>query len=399
MNRTAPTTVRRLLQVLALSSISALIAVFLAEGLLHLFPDFLPLELQVLVDDESSERGVADPRIGNLPEPGSTGVIRTRDFRIEHRIDAHGFRNSEPWPEVADIVVIGDSLVFGYGVEANRAWPEVLKNELHGRSVVNLGLIGAGPQQYRRVYETFGRGLRPRLVIIAMFPSNDFWDAEMFEQWLASGAGGNYMEWRDFGRGIPGRGTWRRPGGGRETLLRNSYLYNLLRFTWNATRGRTESGHTFRLDDGTALQLRPASVIQRMQYASPPSATFDIVVETIQAISDAAAADGAKTLVVLQPSKERVYMPLIGEPAPDAGKALRTALAERQIEFLDPAPAFQRRAAGGGQLFFPNDGHPNESGYELIAHEVAAHIVLGKLLESDGASKQFTPSGAAERLD
>lgn len=399
MNRARPSTGRRVSQVLALSSISAIFALILAEGLLHLFPGFLPVELQVLVSDDSSERGVADPRIGNLPEPGSTGVIRTRDFRIEHRIDAHGFRNSARWPEVADIVVIGDSLVFGYGVEADRAWPEILKNELHGRSVVNLGLIGAGPQQYRRVYETFGRSLRPRLVIIAMFASNDFWDAEMFEQWLASGAGGNYMEWRDFGRGTPGRGMWRRPGGLREILLRNSYVYNLLRFTWKATRGQPESGHTFRLDDGTVMQLRPASLIQRMQYASPPSAIFDIVVESIQAIRDAAAADGARMLVVLQPSKEKVYLPLLGESAPDAGKALRTALAERQIEFLDFAPAFRRRAAEGGQLFFPNDGHPNESGYGLIAREVAAYIALGKLLEADGASKQFTSPRTAEQLD
>jgi len=387
------------LQVLALSSISAIFALFLAEGLLHLFPGFLPVELQVLISNDSSERGVADPRIGNLPEAGSTGVIRTRDFRIEHRIDAHGFRNSAPWPEIADIVVIGDSLVFGYGVEADRAWPEVLKNELHGRSIVNLGLIGAGPQQYRRVYETFGRSLRPRLVIIAMFASNDFWDAEMFEEWLASGAGGNYMEWRDFGRGTLGGKPGRTLGGLLEMLHRNSHVYNLLRFARRAWRGDHEIDHGYRLDDGTVMQLRPASLIQRMQNASPPSAIFDIVVESIQAIRDAAAADGARTLVVLQPSKEKVYLPLLGESPPDPGIALRAALSRLHIEFLDLTPAFRQQAAEGGALFFPNDGHPNQSGYGLIAREVATYIALGKLLDADGASKQFTSPRVAEQLD
>ncbi len=378
---------RRFLQLVVLSAISAVFALIMAEGLLHLFPGVLPIELQVLLSDEPGERGVADARIGNLPEPASTGVIWTQDFKIEHRIDAHGFRNSRPWPDVADIIVIGDSLVFGYGVEADLAWPEVLRNGLPGRNVVNLGLIGAGPQQYRRIYETFGGGLRPRLVIIAMFASNDFWDAEMFELWLASGVGGNYLEWRDFERETAGIKPWRPLRRLRDVLRREGYVYNLLRFARQLWRDESESGHALRFDDEIVMQLRPASVMNRIQNAEPPNAVFDIVLESIQAIHDAAMADGARTLVVLQPSKEKVYLPLIGESAPDASAALRDALAERQIEFLDLTPAFHRRAAAGKPLFFPNDGHPNESGYRLIAHEVSAYIVRGKLLDAGGATK------------
>ncbi|MGH8131361.1 MAG: SGNH/GDSL hydrolase family protein [Steroidobacteraceae bacterium] len=378
---------RRLLQLLVLSAISVIFALILAETLLHLFPRILPIELQVLLGDDLGERGVADARIGNLPEPGSTGVIWTNDFRIEHRIDAHGFRNSRPWPEAADIIVIGDSLVFGYGVEADRAWPEVLGKELPGRSVVNLGLIGAGPQQYRRIYDTFGERLRPRLVVIGMFASNDFWDAEMFEDWLASGVGGNYLEWRDFRRepeGVELRWPLRSL---RNVLRRESYVYNLLRFTRQAWRSKSGNGHTVLLENEIVMQLSPASVLQRMQNTKPPNAVFDIVLESIQAIHDAATADGAGTLVVLQPSKEKVYLPLIGESSPDASSSLREYLAQRQIEFLDLTPAFQRRLAAEEPLFFPNDGHPNEAGYSLIAREVAAYIVRGELLDAGEATK------------
>jgi hypothetical protein len=43
----------------------------------------------------------------------------------------------------------------------------------------------------------FGQ-LRPKVVLVGLFIGNDFWDAEMFDLWFKSGAGGSYMIWRDF---------------------------------------------------------------------------------------------------------------------------------------------------------------------------------------------------------
>lgn len=379
-------TVRRALTVIGLVSASGLLALVAAEGLLHLLPNAVPLELQILLGDRSDERGIADVRIGNLPVPGSTGVVWTRDFKIKHQIDDHGFRNSGPWPETADVVVIGDSLVFGYGVEAGQAWPMVLKNELPGRSVINLGLIGAGPQQYRRVYETYGRPLRPQLVIIAMFAANDFWDAEMFEEWLASGIGGNYLEWRDFNRGTARHGYRRTLQSLEHVLHRESYIYNLLRLVQRG-RDRAASRHSLRWSDGVTMQLYPAELEQRLWNAAPAGPLFQKVLESIEAIHDAAAAGGSRTLVVFQPGKEYVYLPFVGGSAVHPGKPLLEALEERQIDCLDLSPMFRRRAEAGDRLFFPNDGHPNELGYALTGHEVAGYIRQGGLLDERAASR------------
>lgn len=376
---------RNILKVLALSAISAVFALALAEGLLHLFPSLLPIELQVLFSDDPGGRGVADARIGNLPVPGSTGVVWTRDFRIEHQIDAHGFRNAKPWPEVADVIVIGDSLVFGYGVEADQAWPVLLENELPGRRVINLGLSGAGPQPYLRIYETFGRSLHPRLVVIAMFPANDFWDAQMFSEWLASGVGGNVLEWRDFGRGID-KFDYRRP---RKSLLlflrRESYVYNLLRLVERARRN-AGSGYSLPWSDGVTLRLYPNDLERKMRGTEPAGPIFTLVLNSIEAIHDTAAADGSRTLVVLQPDKEYVYMPFVGKPVPYAGKQLLDALAERNIDYLDLSPIYRRRAEAGDRLFYPNDGHPNELGYALTGRAVADYIRRKGLLDDRGAS-------------
>ena len=160
----------------------------------------LPLELQIALEDSPETRDLSHPYIGNLHTPNGPLIVRTSEFKIPYPTDAHGFNNADPWPTRADIVTVGDSLTFGYGVAPDEAWPAVVARELPDTKVINLGLIGAGFQQYLRVYETFGLPLEPRILLIGVFVANDFWDAEKFDAWLKSGAGGNYMVWRDFGR-------------------------------------------------------------------------------------------------------------------------------------------------------------------------------------------------------
>lgn len=137
--------------------------------------------------------GIAHPYIGHLHTPYSHIMIEGKGFRAVHDTDGHGFRNSWPWPwpERAEVVVVGDSLTFGYGVAASEAWPSVLAAALPGTRVINLGLIGASTPQYLRTYEVFGAPLRPRVVLIGVFAQNDFWDAGLYDQWLRLGAEGN----------------------------------------------------------------------------------------------------------------------------------------------------------------------------------------------------------------
>ena len=194
---------RLLIGVLLLSSFGIAAALALVEGVFHLLPGLLPVEVQQQVQASPKTMGVSHPYIGNLQTPNREGVIWGSDFRATHHTDAHGFRNPSPWPEQADIVVVGDSLVFGYGVEDDQAWPALLAQAAPQLHLINLGLIGASPQQSLRVYETFGVPLRPQLLLVGFFAANDFWDAGLFDQWLRSGVGGHYLVWRDFGRNAP----------------------------------------------------------------------------------------------------------------------------------------------------------------------------------------------------
>jgi hypothetical protein len=155
------------------------------EGLLRATAGLLPAEIRNVMQATPGGFGVSHPYIGHLHKPNASIALAGRDFAVLHHTDARGVRNRWPWPERADIVVVGDSLVFGYGVADHEAWPARLASAIPGAQIVNLGLIGAGPQQYLRVFETFGLPLRPRLVVVGLFPQNDFWDGDC----LGSGFG------------------------------------------------------------------------------------------------------------------------------------------------------------------------------------------------------------------
>lgn len=356
---------------LALLAGSVVFTLVLAEGVLRAFPDLLPEGAQLRMHwDELIDQGTvseAHPTIGFLYPAGYRGEIGRRDFRFEYTTDEMGFRNPGPWPDTAEILALGDSQTFGYGVSDGSSWPRLLDESLPGIRVLNLSLIGGAPQQYQRIYETFGPRLHPRLVVFALFPGNDLTDARTFADWLRSGAEGNYDVWRFFGGRPPGEGR-----GWRDWISR-SYLLAFAREVRNSF-GSPFAGRTFETADGSRLRLAPSLRQGNAQRARPGHPDFELVMEAIEATRAQASADGAAFLVLLIPSKEEIYLPLLGEPVPDALTPFARELAERGIPALDLTPAFRRQAEAGEALFFEVDGHANARGYRLMARVIQDHV-------------------------
>jgi lysophospholipase L1-like esterase len=360
---------KRLAKNFALVVISSIFTILLAEGVLHLVPDLLPIEVRQALNS----KGWAHPEIGNLPEPNSSGVIVTRDFESHYKVDENGFRNAGSWPTETDIVVVGDSLVFGYGVDADSAWPQLLSGHT-GMDVLNLGLIGASPQQYRKIYETFARPLKPAVVVIGFFARNDFWDADKYATWERSGIGGNYLEWRGFGR--PTAGQFEKPLYRIMYALRKrSFVLALLKFGRDALSGRKSAAPTeLTLVDGSQMLLHGKDYDFKTVLSEPNNETFELVVGEIRQIRDAALKDGSRLVVLLQPAKEEVYRESSDAPQADATAALRGRLEQLDIEFIDAAPALQELAQNSAPLYFPTDGHPNAEGYAAFAKLVAEYL-------------------------
>jgi lysophospholipase L1-like esterase len=274
-------------------------------------------------------------------------------------------------------VALGDSFTFGYGVEDDRAWPALLLQAMPLLRVLNLGLSGAGAPQYVHVYETFGMPRHPKLVIVGVFAGNDFERAERFDRWVRSGVPGNYLEWQNMEAAQRRRNSLPQPLASLEGLLRrHSILYNLDRQARLVVRMWMQGEpRVFRFADGVRLQLLThAAVASITAVAQPESREFQLVLQAYKRLQALTQKQGAQLLLVFLPSKEEVYVPLLGEPAPDYSSSLRLALERQGMATLDLTPAFRQHAAAGERLFFSVDGHTNQQGYGLIAQEILRYL-------------------------
>lgn len=91
--------------------------------------------------------------------------------------NSHGFRSAEIDPEKKQIVVLGDSVAWGYGVSDDQTFPYALDFLLEplGRQVSNLAVSGYGiGQHYLYFKKHSGKFNQLERVILVLFPDNDF---------------------------------------------------------------------------------------------------------------------------------------------------------------------------------------------------------------------------------
>ncbi len=72
------------------------------------------------------------------------------------------------------IAVLGDSFVFGFGVQDSESFPALLESQNKTREVLNLGVPGYGIDQIYLSYREIARQYHLDIVLIGIFPE-DFW--------------------------------------------------------------------------------------------------------------------------------------------------------------------------------------------------------------------------------
>ena len=335
----------------AFRRIAALVTVLLA-----LAAGELAARLAVLGRVESLDRDawhVFDPVLGWRGKAGFVGegtvpVEPPRRFSV--RLNANGWRQGEiapaPAPDARRICLVGDSYVFGWGVEAEEALPPRLEALLGpGVEVLNLGVCAYGVDQMRLVVEREALPLRPDLIVVAVI-------ADDFRRALRAVANVGHRKPRYVldPRGTPrltgvpvpppaAPGSWQRedepPEGGPFLLWRAGQLLERVRV---GLGGGERARLRWRL--GEAL-LRDA---QRL-----------------------AAAQGVPLVVALLPMQKH----LEGRE----GDPVRPLLLELEpgLPVCDVYPAFEA-APDRASLFIPQDGHPSPAGQALQAEALAGFL-------------------------
>lgn len=284
--------------------------------------------------------------------------LRTSDLGL----GGPGFRE-ETVQTPAFAVAVGDSFTFGLGVPAQETWVQRLQEEL-GREIVNLGQPGFGPVRTARVYERFGSGMQPQLVLWLLVP-NDLEDGLLFN-----------------GMGAP---STRTPDGLDRLfdLLRPfSRLALITEFSLGRGPLAWAGGYTTRSIAGQTVSFHPTLLARQINLADPVIETgWWISRNAIAETAARAQAEGAHFLLLLAPVRERTYMHLLSE---DAGPTAfdtdplydryRQLGEELGFPVLDLTPAFVQRGQAGELLFFPSDGHWNAQGHALVAETLAAYL-------------------------
>lgn len=120
---------------------------------------------------------VEDPELGVRLEPGATEKISFGGNPVTSvRINEQGYRG-EDWPAAGkdDVLVVGDSQVFGLGVEEDETFSAVLGDKLH-RAVLNGGVPTYGPGEYAAVVKEQLAARHPKTVVLTLNMVNDLFE-------------------------------------------------------------------------------------------------------------------------------------------------------------------------------------------------------------------------------
>lgn len=156
-----------------------------------------------------------DPRLGWANAAGAHGTFARDEFRYEVRINSHGMRQREvalaKTPGLRRIAVLGDSFVWGIGVDDEQRFTERLERRLFGVEVLNFGVSGYAPIQHLLDLDRV-LAFAPDLVVLTFCLGNDFVDnvqyvrygyykpyAELDEHGALRIAGGDVPDTRAFG--------------------------------------------------------------------------------------------------------------------------------------------------------------------------------------------------------
>ena len=259
----------------------ALLVAAVAVGILGLeafcafFPQLLPEEARLRLHWSDVREGKdANDQVMVVADPSGFGIdqfhgeLRRGDLDFAFTTDEKGFRNDSPSPEAADIVVVGDSMAFGYGVPDEATWSHRVATQLDAYTLRNFGLIGGAPQQYLRVLKSEALELNPKLVLFMLFPGNDLDDARVFKEWLEAHTDITYPEWRIAGE--------RRPALERSAEAVAWKLVAFQRALRSSLLSR-ELGETITFGDGQQLQLAPAVYDGNARMADPVASRFPAV--------------------------------------------------------------------------------------------------------------------------
>lgn len=331
---------------IALFAVAGIVAILMAEQILRLRHPELRYAAERQQRPETTFMQF-DPRYGWANTPGREVRFQRVDFDTKVTINADGFRGPALPPRTpADsartrIVVLGDSYVFGHGVEDDEIFTVLLPSLLPTVDVANLGVTGYSTDQELLLMQDRVFDYDPDVVMLFAC-SNDLLDNGRDTAWglyqkprfILDSNGVLALESPTVREGVPWRMKLRRE------IRRHFVLYDLL-----AHRMQSMTGPL----DVPAGSIEDATTLTRA---------------LIRRCAEICRERNVNFLLVVLPGWSD---PDIFADMPPPGHGARLELAE-------PFAA-RRRAQPESTLVFEHDPHWNERGHRLVADLLASELV------------------------
>lgn len=342
---------------------------------------------QPLLDSDLFLQPIHDARatarsVGRSLRPNTDVMHKTSEFDVRVRINSHGLRDDEiPYAKPAGtkrILFLGDSMTFGYGVEVQQAFPDLVRAAL-GVQTINAGCPSYGTCDELDFFREEGVKYHPDIVAVVFFRNDVEDDVDRNTYRLVGG------KLERVARQIPGSAAKTdainvsgdpfdrdilNVGAAHKAaplavekpiepsfLIRHSQLARLIRLRWALL--------THEIPD-------PRQAMARRTKAEV-ALTAAIMGELMREIRAA----GAKPVLILMPAKQVV---LLGKRLPAPSVAFAPVVAAAKAEgatVLDLTDAM-RAANKTRDPYFVKDAHPNAWGHAAAAKAMVP--VLRKLL-------------------
>lgn len=332
---------------------------------------------------------IPDPPGSYRLSPGYRGKIYNRaEYSNDIRINEAGLRGSEigtsKEEEILRVLIVGDSFVFGVGVEDTETFtallPESLAEEGFVAEGLNAGIPAFGVPDAESWFRRHGADLDPDVVVLAIFLGNDLVDAspDREEILLVDGLL------------VPSQSA----DGLRAWLHRHSHLFVAVKGLLEQPGFQPLRAKLGLREPWRTRTLREELGVYKQSAGQDMKPAIDATDEALGRLVDLSEELGFELFAMLIPSEiqldpDRWLSSLTGlglaptdyDPSTPT-RIFEDLLARHEIPTLDLAPQFSAGLGQGEKLYFRLDRHWTTAGHSLAADELARF--LAPHLESAG---------------
>lgn len=317
--------------------------------------------------------GVREPFRGWSPRPGLVAELSDGPARYDVEINAAGYRDDSRTHAKASgvrrVLLLGDSVTFGWGVRRDERFGDLLADRLgDGVEVVNLACPGYGTDQELWTLERDGLAFAPDVVVLTMI-MNDLRDADN-------------ASYRGLGkpRFVRSGETWVREEADPALVVERGLPWLVRASRWSAAaawlRARREPPPqaelpTARMRYNAAMARKIGAQLEAM--AGRLADDDELLPWLVRRIRDRCEERGARLVLATVPHRhdQALYDPRFEAPP----EGLEVSAWSRQVAALGARLGVPVAVLDGafiehvtlGEFLHMGDGHPNGLGHELIA--------------------------------